>query len=82
MSQTSEMFDQMAFRKYMHYQGRAYQNQAIELIAICRLFSQVAHQVFTQHAELTKCAAYIMVVRINIYLTIPEECLKYAIKHS
>jgi hypothetical protein len=52
--QSSEKFDQLAFRKYMHKFGKAYQNQAIELIAICRLFSQVAQQVFTQDAELTK----------------------------
>ena len=52
--QSSELFDQLAFRKYMYKFGKAYQNQATELIAICRLFSQVAHQVFTQDAELTK----------------------------
>jgi len=54
VSQSSEKFDQLAFRKYMHKFGKAYQNQAVELIAICRLFSQVAHQVFTQDAELTR----------------------------
>jgi len=52
--QSSETFDQYSFRKYMHDFGRAYQNQSMELIAICRLFSQVAHQVLTQDAELTK----------------------------
>jgi hypothetical protein len=54
MSQSSEKFDRYSFRKYMHDFGRAYQNQAMELIAICRLFSQVAQQVFTQDAELTE----------------------------
>ena len=53
--QSSEQFDPLSFRKYMHkFGGKAYQNQATELIAICRLFSQVAQQVFTQDAELTK----------------------------
>ena len=52
--QSSEKFDPYSFRKYMHDFGRAYQNQATELIAICRLFSQVAQQVLTQDAELTK----------------------------
>jgi len=52
--QSSEKFDEYSFRKYMHDFGRAYQNQAMELIAICRLFSQVAQQVFSQDAELTK----------------------------
>jgi len=54
VSWLSEKFDQLAFRKYMHDFGRAYHNQAMELIAICRLFSQVAQQVFTQDAELTR----------------------------
>jgi len=34
--------------------GKAYRNQAMELIAICRLFSQAAEQVFTQDAEFSK----------------------------
>jgi len=54
VSQSSEKFDQLAFRKYMHKFGKAYQNQAVELIAISRLFSQVAQQVFVQDAELTR----------------------------
>jgi hypothetical protein len=53
--QSSKTFDQLSFRKLMHDFGKAYQNQATELIAICRLFShQVTDQVFTQDAELTK----------------------------
>jgi len=52
--QSSEKFDQLAFRKYMHKFGKAYQNQATELIAISRLFSQVAQQVFIQDADLTR----------------------------
>ena len=34
--------------------GRAYRNQAMELIGICRVFSRAAEQVFTQDSELTK----------------------------
>jgi len=52
--QSSDKFDEYSFRKYMHDFGRAYQNQAMELIAISRLFSQVAQQVLTQDTELTK----------------------------
>jgi len=54
VSQSSEKFDQLAFRKYMHKFGKAYQNQAVELIAISRLFSQVAQQVVIQDADLTR----------------------------
>ena len=50
----SEMFDQQSFRKFMHDHGRAYHNQAMELIAICRLFSQAARQVPTQDTDLTE----------------------------
>jgi hypothetical protein len=34
--------------------GRAYRNQAMELISICLLFSRAAEQVFTQDAEFSK----------------------------
>ncbi len=47
----SSKFDGYGFRKAMNDIGWAYRNQAIELIAICRLFSQAAEQVFTQDAE-------------------------------
>ena len=50
----SELFDQQSFRKFMHDYGRAYHNQAMELIAICRLFSQAARQVPTQDTDLTE----------------------------
>ena len=52
--QSSQMFDQYSFRTYMDNFGKTYHNQAMELIAICRLFSQVAQRSFTQDAELTK----------------------------
>ena len=54
LGQSSEIFDSYSFRKYMNDIGGAYRNQAMELIGICRLFSQAAEQVFTQDAELTK----------------------------
>lgn len=54
LGQSSVTFDPYSFRKYMNDIGGAYRNQAMELISICRLFSQVAEQVFTQDAELTK----------------------------
>jgi len=50
----SSKFDGYGFRKAMNDIGRAYRNQAMELIAICRLFSQAAEQVVTQDAELSK----------------------------
>ena len=50
----SEKFDQQSFRKFTHDFGRAYHNQAMELIAICRLFAQVARQVPTQDTDLTE----------------------------
>jgi hypothetical protein len=53
MGQSSK-FDSYSFRKYMNDIGKAYRNQAMELIAICRLFSQAAEQVFTQDAEFSK----------------------------
>jgi hypothetical protein len=50
----SSKFDGYGFRKAMNDIGWAYRNQAIELIAICRLFSQAAEQVVTQDAEFSK----------------------------
>jgi len=52
--QSSQNFDPDAFLKYMHNFGMAYQNQATELITICRLLYHVTPQVLTQDAELTK----------------------------
>ena len=54
LGQSSKDFDKYSYRKYMNDFGRAYRNQAMELIGICRLFSRAAQQVFTQDAELTK----------------------------
>jgi hypothetical protein len=51
--QTSQ-FDEWNFRRSMNEIGRAYRNQAMELIAICRLFSQAAEQRYMQDAELTR----------------------------
>ena len=64
--QSSEKFDQYSFRKYMHDFGMAYHNQAMELIAICRLFSQVAQHVFTQDAKLTEWVSYVLVIYMYI----------------
>jgi hypothetical protein len=50
----SPKFDEYGFRRTMNDIGRAYRNQAIELIAICRLFIQAADQGFMQDAELTR----------------------------
>jgi len=48
------LFDKFAFRRMREF-GRAYRNQAIELIAICRRYSHVRKQDdFMQDAELTK----------------------------
>lgn len=47
-------FDEWDFRRTMNDIGRAYRNQAIELIAICRLFSQASEQRYIQDAELTR----------------------------
>jgi hypothetical protein len=52
--QSAEKFDPLSFRKFMNDFGKAYHNQAMELIAICRLFSQVARQVPAQDADLTE----------------------------
>jgi len=42
----------LGFIKYMKTCGSPYRNQAMELIAICRVFSRAAKQVFSQDAEL------------------------------
>ena len=46
-------FDRFNFRRRMEKLGMAYRNRAIELIAICRLFSEAAEQGFMQDADLT-----------------------------
>ena len=48
----SSRFDKWSFIKYMKTCGSPYRNQAMELIAICRVFSRAAKQVFNQDAEL------------------------------
>jgi hypothetical protein len=52
LGQSSRRFDKWSFLKYMKTCGSPYRNQAMELIAICRLFSCAAKQVFSQDAEL------------------------------
>jgi len=51
---TPGQFDEFRFRRRMKKLGKAYRNRAIELIAICRLFSQAAEQGFMQDADLTE----------------------------
>ena len=53
-SSQSPRFDKLAFRRMREF-GQAYQNQAIELIAICRRYSHVRKQDDSmQDAELTE----------------------------
>jgi hypothetical protein len=50
----SFLFDERNFLKSMNKLGRAYRNQSMELISICRVFSISAEQIHHQDAKLSK----------------------------
>jgi hypothetical protein len=50
----ADKFDKLSFQRYMNDHGRAYRNQAMELISICRLFSLAAEKVFIQDDALSR----------------------------
>ena len=68
VSAKSPSFDKLAFLKYVKDNGRAYRERSIELISICRTFSQAKKKTRSSYNELKRYCSQIMPILGSVQL--------------